>query len=360
MRGDGDGWVECDDGRRRWGRFGAAGLLLRAPDPTGGPEPLVLLQLRVAWSHHGGTWGLPGGARDSHESPVEGALREVWEETGIEPADISPRASSVDDLGGDSTGWSYTTVLADAARPLATVANRESDELRWVPESQVPLLPLHPGLRDSWPHQQAPVRTLVVDTANLLGAVPDGWWRDRAGSTATLLDRLAAALPRTVELPVEHPVQPVGAASTDGGAAPVDGGAVSTDGGSALPADPGTGSTAGPGAGRAPSSATVRRSASTAGPHGAFGWVGGAVAVVEGRAREVADPPASARVRVVRAAGSGDDAIVAVVGDLLASGVRPVVVTADRGLRDRLPRSVPVLGPAAVRRWSDDRGAQPS
>lgn len=367
MRGDGDGWVECDDGRRRWGRFGAAGLLLRAPDPAGGPQPLVLLQLRVAWSHHGGTWGLPGGARDSDESPVEGALREVWEETGIEPADVSPRASSVDDLGGDSTGWSYTTVLADAVRPLVTVANRESDELRWVPESEVPLLPLHPGLRDSWPYQHAPVRTLVVDTANLLGAVPDGWWRDRAGSTAALLDRLAAALPRTVELPLDHVVQRVGEAPVDGGAASMDGGAVSmdggagaTDGGTASPADPGTGSTVGIGAGRAPSSRTVRRSASTAGPHGVFGWVGGAVAVVEGRAREVPDPPASARVRVVRAPGSGDDAIVAVVGDLLGAGVRPVVVTADRGLRDRLPRSVPVLGPAAVRRWSDDPSARPS
>lgn len=359
MRGDGDGWVECDDGRRRWGRFGAAGLLLRAPDPTGGPEPLVLLQLRVAWSHHGGTWGLPGGARDSHESPVEGALREVWEETGIEPADVSPRASSVDDLGGDSTGWSYTTVLADAARPLATVANRESDELRWVPESEVPALPLHPGLRDSWPHQHAAVRTLVVDTANLLGAVPDGWWRDRAGSTAALLDQLAAALPRTVELPVEHVAQGV-AEAADGGAVSSDGGAASADRGTVSPADPGTGATAGVGAGRAPRSRTVRRSASSAGPHGAFAWVGGAVAVVEGRAREVADPPAPARLRLVRAAGSGDDAIVAVVGELLGAGVRPVVVTADRGLRDPLPRSVPVLGPAAVRRWSDDGIAQPS
>lgn len=67
VRGDGDGWVVSDTGAAFWGRFGAAGLLLRAPDPGG--TAAVLLQHRAAWSHQGGTWGLPGGARDSHETP---------------------------------------------------------------------------------------------------------------------------------------------------------------------------------------------------------------------------------------------------------------------------------------------------
>jgi hypothetical protein len=34
---------------------------------------------------------------------------------------------------------------------------------------------------------------LVVDAANVVGSVPDGWWRDRAGATRRLRDRLAAA-----------------------------------------------------------------------------------------------------------------------------------------------------------------------
>lgn len=306
MRGDGDGWVECGDGRRRWGRFGAAGLLLRSPAPAGGvpadgtPDaaygPLVLAQLRVGWSHHGGTWGLPGGARDSHESAVQAALREAAEEAGIDPADITPRAESVEDLGGDPSGWTYTTVLADAVRPLATVANQESDELRWVPEADLPALPLHPGLRSSWPQLRARTHTLVVDTANLLGSVPDGWWRDRVGSTATLLGALAAALPRTVELP--HPAgSPPGRSGWAGG----------------------------------------------------YGWIGAAVAVVEGRAREVPDV---AGLTVLRAPATGDDSVVAAVRDLLArQAPAPLVVTADRGLRDRLPTDVPVLGPAVVRGW---------
>jgi hypothetical protein len=33
---------------------------------------------------------------------------------------------------------------------------------------------------------------LVVDAANVVGSRPDGWWRDRAGATRRLRDRLAA------------------------------------------------------------------------------------------------------------------------------------------------------------------------
>jgi hypothetical protein len=33
---------------------------------------------------------------------------------------------------------------------------------------------------------------LVVDAANVVGSVPDGWWRDRAGATVRLRDRLPA------------------------------------------------------------------------------------------------------------------------------------------------------------------------
>jgi hypothetical protein len=33
---------------------------------------------------------------------------------------------------------------------------------------------------------------LVVDAANVVGSVPDGWWRDRAGATRRLRDALVA------------------------------------------------------------------------------------------------------------------------------------------------------------------------
>jgi len=119
---------------------------------------------------------------------------------------------------------------------------------------------------------------LVVDAANVVGAKPDGWWRDRAGATARLRDGLtginAAGLP---DLP--GPVE--------------------------------------------------------------------VVLVVEGRARDV---PGIEGVRVQSAPGSGDDAIVALVA-AESPGRRVVVVTADRGLRERVRAlGAEVRGPSAVPR----------
>jgi len=121
------------------------------------------------------------------------------------------------------------------------------------------------------------VTVLLVDAANVVGARPDGWWRDRAGATGRLLGRLTALSGRRLT-----------------------------------------------------------------GPDGAELDCTGAVAVVEGRAREVAAP---AGVRVVRAPGSGDDALAAEAAELAAGGVALLVVTADRGLRARLPAGAAVTGP---------------
>ena len=109
MRGDGDGWVVSADGAAYWGRHGAAGLLLRAPRSDG--SLAVLLQHRAPWSHQGGTWGLPGGARDSHETPEQAAVREAHEEAGLQAHRLVVRTTVVT---AEVSGWSYTTVIADA------------------------------------------------------------------------------------------------------------------------------------------------------------------------------------------------------------------------------------------------------
>lgn len=147
MRGDGDGWVVSDTGMHYWGRHGAAGLLLRAPRPDG--TPAVLLQHRAPWSHQGGTWGLPGGARDSHETAEQAAVREALEEAGLPSELLSVRATVITATASGSH-WTYTTVVADAGELLDTVPNRESAELRWVAEEDVAHLPLHPGFAASW------------------------------------------------------------------------------------------------------------------------------------------------------------------------------------------------------------------
>jgi 8-oxo-dGTP diphosphatase len=138
----GDAWVEGPDGTRYWGRFGAAGLLVVSP----GFE--VLLQHRASWSHFGGTWGMPGGARHEGESAVDAAVREAGEEAGVPAAALNVRFTSVLDLGY----WSYTTVVADASERFApVVSDPESIELRWVAVDSVVALPLHPRFAESWP-----------------------------------------------------------------------------------------------------------------------------------------------------------------------------------------------------------------
>jgi hypothetical protein len=120
---------------------------------------------------------------------------------------------------------------------------------------------------------------LVVDAANVVGSVPDGWWRDRAGAAARLREAL----------------RPLAADGLPGLPPPLE-----------------------------------------------------VVLVVEGAARQL---PAAPEVRVVSAPGSGDDAIVAEVR--AAAGRPTAVVTADRGLRQRVVElGATVYGPSVLPRWS--------
>jgi 8-oxo-dGTP pyrophosphatase MutT (NUDIX family) len=276
-RDPGDAWVVAETGEKYWGRFGAAGLL--AFDPQRG----VLLQHRVGWSHYGGTWGIPGGALHEGESPLRGALREAQEEAGIPDGAVRARFASVLDL----SIWSYTTVIADVLEPFdPVISDPESLALEWVPVDEVDQRPLHPGFRAAWSSLRAllPVRpAVVVDAANVVGSVPDGWWRDRAGAASRLRDRVSAW--------------------TTGGV-----------------------------------------SAALLGL-GADRWYPGVSLVVEGAARAIADTGRGGtnsdavdhgRVEVVRAAGAGDDAIVDQARRLLGGGLSVVGVTSDRGLRARL------------------------
>ncbi|WP_227488002.1 hypothetical protein [Brachybacterium subflavum] len=114
---------------------------------------------------------------------------------------------------------------------------------------------------------------LVIDGANVVGSVPDGWWRDRAGAAERLRDRL------------EHLEMPSSAPGADG---------------------------------EEPSAGLVRPLISL---------------VVEGRARDIAE---TGGVRVVRAPAAGDDEIVAEVRRRRAEGGTVLAVTNDRELRARI------------------------
>jgi 8-oxo-dGTP diphosphatase len=283
---DGDGWTRCGRGHRHWGLFGAAGLLACAPDEAG--RDLVLLQRRNWRGNHGGTWGPPGGARDSHESAVTAALREAAEECDIAADAVSIRGILRDDHGG----WAYQTAIGAAPAPFeAHSASCETSEVGWVAVADVGRLDLHPGFAEQWPALRDALQpvTIIVDAANVMGSRPDGWWRDRAGAACRLAAELAhLACQGMPELP---------------------------------------GSMHGPALER---------------------WFPDYVLVLEGAARPAArgDPGAATegdRVHLVAAPGLGDDTIAALASQIPG---RRLVVTADRELRERcLAAGASVTGP---------------
>ena len=149
---DGDGWVECICGSKHWGLNGAAGLLLVR-------DKKVLLQHRAPWVHNGDTWGIPGGARDSHEDTYEAALREAHEEIGMDKHLVVPTEVFTDDHGPRK----YETVIAIAHPDLvAHEQNDESLQVEWIAFDDVVKKNLHPSFEKTWPKLLAILKVRFV------------------------------------------------------------------------------------------------------------------------------------------------------------------------------------------------------
>lgn len=151
LRDPGDAWVVGPDGTKYWGAFGAAGVVVL--HRTAG----VLLQHRAEWSHHGGTWGIPGGAIRQGEDAIAGALREADEEAGVPASALTVRFTEVFDLGF----WSYTTVVCEVDDVFEPVmGDAESEALAWIALEEVATFALHPGFAASWPGLLSKIRSL--------------------------------------------------------------------------------------------------------------------------------------------------------------------------------------------------------
>lgn len=139
MRRSGDGFITVADGTARWGRFGAAGALLRH---TLGDDVAFFLALRSMHCHRGGTWAIPGGAMDEGETPLEAALREFAEEVGPLNSSFQVAELHEDDHGG----WSYWTVLIDVDERFdpPPVHSWETDDARWIRAHEVHDMDLFP------------------------------------------------------------------------------------------------------------------------------------------------------------------------------------------------------------------------
>jgi 8-oxo-dGTP diphosphatase len=138
----GERWTICAGGHVHWGVHGGAGLLLRYV-PADGP-PVYLLQQRSRWVDEGGTWGIPGGAIRSGESPEAAARREALEEIGTLPPRYRITRIEAQDCGA---GWTFHIVTADVDRPFEAYSVQETDATGWFTGEQMRTLPLHPGMR---------------------------------------------------------------------------------------------------------------------------------------------------------------------------------------------------------------------
>jgi 8-oxo-dGTP pyrophosphatase MutT (NUDIX family) len=134
----GDGFITLADGSARWGRFGAAGVLVRSGDK-------VFVAQRSLHCHNGGTWAVPGGALDLHETPLEGALREFAEEIGHELDGYEIVTTYEDDHGG----WSYWTIVLEIPEPFDPPdrLHWETAATAWVTVEELAMLELFPAFR---------------------------------------------------------------------------------------------------------------------------------------------------------------------------------------------------------------------
>jgi 8-oxo-dGTP pyrophosphatase MutT (NUDIX family) len=86
------------------------------------PEPgLILTERHAHLRDHGGQVAFPGGRIDEGEEPREAALREAWEELGLDPARV--RIIGLADHYRTITGFGVTPVVATIPADLPLVPN---------------------------------------------------------------------------------------------------------------------------------------------------------------------------------------------------------------------------------------------
>lgn len=112
----------------------------------------VLLTEFTAQTHVAGEWGLPGGGLETGETPVEGVLREVWEETGqevllgrliaIQSSHWVGRAPSrrIEDF--HAIRVVYRAACPEPTDPVIHDVGGTTADARWVPLDRVHELPL--------------------------------------------------------------------------------------------------------------------------------------------------------------------------------------------------------------------------
>ncbi len=171
----------------------SAVLMLLADGPHG---PDLLLTARASTLRsHAGQPAFPGGKQDGDEDPIDTALREAQEETGLDPGSVTP-AALFPDLFLGVTGFLVSPVLAywHAPGAVAPVDLAETASVARVPIAQL----ADPSRRGRVRHSSG----YVGPAFEVAGMVV---WGFTAGLVEALLDLGGWSVPwnprRMIELP---------------------------------------------------------------------------------------------------------------------------------------------------------------
>lgn len=154
--------VRTPDGEPRWGRHGAAGILLHH-------NGRVLLARRAPTVDHPGTWAFPAGALNPGETPWDAAVREFTEELRGATITVHTVTSLSRTYPG---GWEFTTFTAHTHTPTALQPGPETTAVEWVPVGEVDQRPLHPDFAQDWPRLRAALVPVTEDGQPVWSAPP--------------------------------------------------------------------------------------------------------------------------------------------------------------------------------------------
>jgi 8-oxo-dGTP diphosphatase len=102
----------------------------------------ILLTLRSPTSFQGNKWCIPGGHLNDNEDPLEGAIREVKEETGIYLQSVKHKIfklliSQINDHR-NKCGITYSCLLPDEFEYKIIPQQTEVSDIRWFDAKKIP------------------------------------------------------------------------------------------------------------------------------------------------------------------------------------------------------------------------------
>ncbi len=140
-------------------------VFVARPDSAGTSHEFLQL-LRAPEDYMGNTWQIVRGTVEAGETAVEGALRELREESGLIPGEFY-RLGRVESfyIPTDDTLWHSIVFCALVSREAEVKLNEEHDDSRWISRSNI-------LAHTMWPSERSLLADLFHDILDIGSAKP--------------------------------------------------------------------------------------------------------------------------------------------------------------------------------------------